>query len=170
MGSALFVAGGATAALLERVEGAVDPVSHSRQGWGEGAPGLRAFAVGEERDGIALLDPGTDPFGGRGRVGDEDTGGRQGRQQGAGSRGGGCLAGAGVRSERPAGTVRPGGALRGQTATGTAQATIRPPFFAPAACWGTRTLALAIIGTPCRREPPPPHPSTEPRPPACASG
>ncbi len=34
-------------------------------------PGLRAFAVGDDRDGIVLLDQVTDPFGVTGLVGDE---------------------------------------------------------------------------------------------------
>ncbi len=135
VGSELFVAGGDAAELLELVEGAFDTISQSIQRFAESVPGLRAFSVGDDRDGIALLDQVTDPFGAIGLVGDQETVGRQVRQHGAGGHTVVCLAGAEVVADRQAGNVRHGVDLRGQSTTGTTHATIRTPLFAPAACW-----------------------------------
>ncbi len=110
----LFVSGGDAVELFELVEGAFDPVSPSIQGFGEGVPGLQAFAVRDYRDGIMLFDQVKDPFGVIGLVGDEETVGRQGRQHGTGGHGVVRLAGAEVIADRQAGNVRYGVEFRGQ--------------------------------------------------------
>ena len=62
VGRELFVAGGDAPELLEFVEAAFDPISQSIQDLAEGMGVLRASPVGDDRDGIAVLDQLADPF------------------------------------------------------------------------------------------------------------
>ena len=77
----LFVSGGYAAELLEPVEAPFDTISQPIQELAEGMGFLHAFSVGDDRDGVAILDHRPYPFGAIGLVGEEEAVWRQVRKQ-----------------------------------------------------------------------------------------